>query len=398
MKKKKAPDASPEKKAHAVYSASGSYRWLACPGSIKLSLTAPPSADSKYAQEGTDAHTVLEIFLTKPNATIARFAAQEAGFPDAMIAHAEGAYRWIMERFKAAGNGAELLAETRADLSFLEPDTFGTADAVIIEPFGRLVVIDYKYGAGIAVSAQGDDGNGNPQLVYYALGVAHAHDYNFQEVELVIIQPRAAIDGEYIRSHVMSIESLLAWKDYFKQGIEACKEEDARLSSGDHCRFCPAAILCPEISNKALRQAAIDFDDEDDLKAVALPVPNSSGISLEKLPEILDAFPRLEKWMDAVRAYAFRELEAGRKIKGYALVEKRGQRKWEDIDEATESAIEQLGNGVMDISILSPAQIEKKFGERGRDFVTEYSVTVSSGLKLAPENDKKRESAEDAFS
>ena len=51
-------------KKHSELSASGSERWIACPGSVMLSRLAPQSPESPAATEGTLAHTYLEKWLT----------------------------------------------------------------------------------------------------------------------------------------------------------------------------------------------------------------------------------------------------------------------------------------------------------------------------------------------
>ena len=45
---------------HALLSASGAHRWLACTPSARLEMQFPPST-STYAEEGTVAHAVAEL-------------------------------------------------------------------------------------------------------------------------------------------------------------------------------------------------------------------------------------------------------------------------------------------------------------------------------------------------
>ncbi|HHY66999.1 MAG TPA: DUF2800 domain-containing protein [Alicyclobacillus sp.] len=48
--------------AHAVLSASGAHRWLACPPSARLEQEFPEHT-SAYAEEGTLAHALAELHL-----------------------------------------------------------------------------------------------------------------------------------------------------------------------------------------------------------------------------------------------------------------------------------------------------------------------------------------------
>lgn len=250
-------------KAHAKFSASGSERWLNCQGSIHLSSLAPEPVESKYAIEGTRAHEVVELLMREYIADRGpeSFAwSLRKKYPKAMIEHALSFIEDVDQRVQEAVE-PEVLAETRVNLEFVEPGMFGTVDAAIVEKFGRLTVIDYKYGAGIWVDAEE-----NSQLIYYALGIAHLYDYDFSEVMIVVNQPRAYDKKGPIREWLMPIKDLKAWAKKFKLGVKACKEVDKKkiekhLRSGDWCKFCPAENICPEISNRALRKAQDDFDD-----------------------------------------------------------------------------------------------------------------------------------------
>jgi hypothetical protein len=46
--------------AHSLLGASGAYRWLNCPGSFRLSQTAPHRPSSIYAATGSLAHEYIE--------------------------------------------------------------------------------------------------------------------------------------------------------------------------------------------------------------------------------------------------------------------------------------------------------------------------------------------------
>lgn len=365
-----------EEKKHAKYSASGSHRWLECPGSVELCSRAPAQKESKYAKEGTDAHACLEWILT--NGTLSR------KWPDEMYQHAHAAAKviWEMQRESA---DAPLFVEQKISLEFIAPEMFGTADAVIAEPFGTLTVIDFKYGAGIVV-----DPKDNTQMLYYALGVAHAHDYNFEKVRLVIIQPRAEHDGGIVREHIFPIEELMMWEEFFRRGVEACEDPLAPLKAGEHCRFCPAAAICPEISSKAMVQAKIDFQDGGEL---LLPVLKSEGVP--QLSEKLKAAELLELWIDKLREHAQHELEAGRAVPGFKLVAKRGIRKWADPEVAEKMAVKKYGKQVLSVELLSPAQIEKRFG--AKEFVAKYAHEVSSGNTMVSENDPRPAVVDELF-
>lgn len=383
-----AKDISAEK-AHATYSASGSHRWLNCPGSIALCEKAPPQRESAYATEGTEAHACLEFLLKNRNNLRDAVRVVRKKYDDEMVGHALEAAEWIIARL-AAAPGAEFLCETKVDASpFTCNEQFGTLDAAIAHEFGRLIVIDYKYGAGVAVHPDGHDGMGNSQLVYYALGISHAYYHNFAEVELVVIQPRAyTASGETIRSHVLSMEDLAAWEHRFREGVTVSKLPNAPLAAGAWCKFCPAAAICPELKDNAMRDAQVVFADETGL----VSVPEPKMIVVPHLGNILDACERLEAWIDKVREHAVHVLERGGTIDGFKLVDKRAPRKWVDEDRIASEASAALGPAAFSPpKLLSPAQLEKQFKHNKSigSWVEARVTTKSSGTTLVRESDRR---------
>lgn len=362
-----------ETKKHAKFSASGSERWMNCPGSIALSEKAPPQFESEYAKEGTDAHSCVEAFLKDKDHPLTVRAALKKKYPADMVKHAETTRNLIMGRMTV---DAILHCETKVKLPVSEPDQFGTVDAAIVEPFGKLTVIDFKYGAGIPVYPKD-----NSQLIYYALGLAHQYDYNFTEVELMIIQPRAETDEGPVRSHVMEIDELLAWRENFEAGIVAAKDPLSGFKSGKWCRFCPASTLCPEISTNALQEAQIDFDEV--VTTGQVPMPETA----RDLTTLLKAADRLDFWVSELRAYAFNTLKAGGAVPGYKLVEKRAIRKWTEPIKAAKLAKNLFGSRAFITELLSPAQLEKLPG--AKEWVATQTSAVSSGLTMAEEDDKR---------
>lgn len=244
------------KKLHAKFSASGSERWLNCPGSIALSKKAPPQPDNVYALEGTDAHTCLETIMMNSERPGASAAMLKKRFPVAMVNYAIETYEHILALMP---DNTILLCETRVDLEFVEPDMFGTVDAAIVDLFGILWVIDYKYGAGRLVLPKE-----NTQMIYYALGIAHKYHFNFSKVRLAIAQPRIVHKDGFFRTWDMEVPQLMEWTEKFKTGVKACKEPDAPLKPGRWCFFCPAQSICPAIGEQNFEDAQNDFSDDVD--------------------------------------------------------------------------------------------------------------------------------------
>lgn len=370
-----------EKAAHAKFSASSSARWFACPGSIALSERAPPQRESPHALEGTQAHKVLEAFLKngKKNARKSRDMLTKSN-PMEMVQFALDAATEIWRR---TPEGAQLISEAEVDFSFEGVDAWGTSDVIIIEDFGQLEVIDYKYGAGYPVEVEN-----NPQLLCYAVGAARAHDYNFTTVKMTVIQPRADHhSGETTREWTITIDELQTWEAQLQLQIDQALDPFVKLYPGDHCRWCPCKPICPSIGDKALVQAGIDFAPVSGLPSTEVAeVPPIKSIT--NLGVVLEACELIEQWIDGVRSHALHVLESGGKIEGFKLVAKRGQRSWNDEEKVIVEAQKKFGDGVFtDPELLSPAQLEKKF--KAKEWVAERIVKLSSGSTIAPESDPR---------
>lgn len=374
-----------EIKEHAEYSASGSSRWLNCPGSHAASKLVPELPESKYAAEGTKAHACLELLLQNRANLPAALKLASKSYTKEMIDHAMDAVNYIVARAAELPGSVILCEQKVSSTPFLGvPNQFGTLDVSIVQEFGRLIVMDYKYGGGIAVEPREDDGRLNSQLVYYGLGLSFEFDHNFSEVELVVIQPRAYHEsGETTRSALATMDELISWADLFHAGVRETKTSRKR-KSGKWCKFCPAAIECPELKDKSFRDAQIVFSDSAGI--TELPSPTV----LPNLGTILGACNKLEDWIAKVRAHAIDVLNRGGEVEGWKLVEKRGTRKWVDADAAAVEAVNAFGDDAFTEPVLkSPAQIEKTFGKAAKGWVADRTTTVVSGTTLTTADDKR---------
>lgn len=237
----------PERK-HSKFSASGSERWLNCPGSVTLS-EGIPSKDSVWSREGTVAHEVLEQRLREriQNGRI-HLAAVEKEATREMVGHVEHAASFILG-LKQKLPYADILVETRIALPFIHPEMFGTFDAAIVDHFGVLHVIDFKYGAGHAV---------NPvkclQMIVYGMGLAARYDWNFRQARLWIIQPRIkGYDGPTFWD--ISIPDLKRYVDVFREGVRRAETQPTVFKEGSHCHWCPARPICPSKTKAKLGRA-----------------------------------------------------------------------------------------------------------------------------------------------
>ncbi len=376
--------------AHSKFGASSASRWLNCPGSIKLSATVPPQKSSGYALEGTAAHKLAEICLVK-GGNPHDFVGEEITLDAKDAAKAEkylvsedmaDAVKVYVDYVRSLRG--EMNVETKFDLSFIEPEMFGTNDCCVYSKlFGVLEVIDYKHGSGIAVSPEE-----NSQLAYYGLGAARIYELHPNStIKLTIVQPRAA--GEPIKSWTTTVGYLDKFAKTLKKGVKACKAKDPILAEGSWCKFCPAQAVCPKIYEKTMELAKAEFADDG---AIVLPVPES--MNKVDIKKVLDFSDTLGSWLRAVETYAFNALERGEKIDGYKLVKKRAFRKWRGSEEEVAAQLQEQ-TGLEDsiffqpAKFKSPAQIEAL--KIDKNLVASLCETPDNGNTLVPLSDKRPE-------
>lgn len=375
-------------KAHAEYAASSSERWVNCPASLLLSKDAPEQKSGAAAEEGTLAHSLMEEALLSGANSVYEFENNPCvdltdHYPTDMIKHVDGFVRYVRGQMK---KGFELLVEERVYLDFIHPtEAFGTVDVAIIEPFGVLHIIDFKYGQGYV------NHRDNTQMMYYALGIAHKLQYDVEEVRTTIYQPRGANEtdpNKIARTDSFSVEKLKNFSKVLKTAVDVAekikksgKYKPEHLNAGSWCKFCPAKIVCPQITKSALETAKLDFS------SVVQPSPKS--LTSDQVKAILDRSAYLELWIKEVKKYAEEQIRAGKKIAGWGLVPTKPQRVWRD--EWTVKMITRNFPDLVKKELVTPAQAEKILKKKvtenfAKEFMNENVVTVSSGEKLQTTN------------
>jgi len=241
--------------AHAACSPSSAGMWMACPASVtKTKAMIRPS--SKYAREGTAAHTVAEMSLKG-----------DIFLPDKVTVEGDD---YIVSRGMCVSLNPYVtyvqgLMNMPGARAFLEhrtyiPDTFGmvwgTLDCGVLADWGGLFVVDLKYGKGHFVEAN------TPQLKLYALGLAHmvgAEDPK-SPVTLTICQPR--VGDTPLRSHMTTLGDLWQWSDFeVHPAVKRIKAGDESEHAGPHCRWCVRKTECKAFADLHQTRAASVFED-----------------------------------------------------------------------------------------------------------------------------------------
>ena len=232
--------------AHALLGASGAHRWLNCTPSARLE-EGYADTTSDYAKEGTLAHELCELKLEKylNPMTTRTYNAKHKKLKENDLYGAkemEDATDLYLEHIKelmiSFDSKPFVVVEAKVKFSDYVPDGFGTVDCLIISG-DTLYVRDFKYGAGVPVSAEI-----NPQMMLYALGayLENSLFYDIKKVNMGIIQPRINNNSVF----EMEVETLLEWaENVVKPSAErAYKGEGEFNPSADTCKFCRAKAQC----------------------------------------------------------------------------------------------------------------------------------------------------------
>ena len=384
-------------RAHSLLSASSAHIWINCPPSARLGEQFP-DRPTDAAAEGTLAHELAELRLRNYFQTVdfgkAKYTRavnklkKEDKWNEEMLEYTEEYLDYVKALALGFENRPSVAIEKQVDLSAYVPEGFGTADCVMIGG-GTLHVIDFKYGKGVPVSAEG-----NPQLALYALGAYEAYKilYPVERVELHIVQPRVK-DG--ISSWGCSIGELLAYGNYVRERAELAFKGEGDFGPGEStCRFCRARARCRARSEHNVRLA---FSPEYG----KLP----PLISNEEVGELLKQGAGVDKWLSDLKELALKECLAGNSIPGWKAVEGMGSREWKDLD----TAFAKLESDGIDGAVLwsrvplTVAQAEKTIGKKRFGELSKGIVLVKPGKPaLADETDRRRAitnkiTAEDAF-
>ncbi|WP_438435437.1 DUF2800 domain-containing protein [Gorillibacterium sp. sgz500922] len=307
-------------RAHALLGASKASQWINCPPSARLQEGVPDKR-SEYADEGTAAHELSELFLRRRltpcnratrsqlDMAVADFQAGNSYYGPEMEDSVGYYVEAVEERFmeaKARSSDAVILFEERLDFSEWVPDGYGTGDVVLISD-GIMEVIDLKYGKGVPVNAVG-----NPQLRLYALGAwtGFSFLYDIREVRMTIVQPRL----DSISTDSMTVEELLAWAEEVVRPAAALADAgEGEFQAGGHCRFCKVKASCRARADANLAALAYEFKDP-------------ALLTLEEIGSILIIAEQLQAWAKDVQDFAYDQATSGRSIPGWKLVEGRSNR------------------------------------------------------------------------
>ena len=354
-------------KHSSIVGGSTAKRVIGCPGSVALCAKMPPKPSSKYADEGTLLHNVMDLILTTGQTPESFVGMEYEGIKltDELIN--EKVYPALAALDAIDPNKEmEYATETKVGFGDLLPGVFGSTD--LLGRIGkRAFILDWKFGSGVPVDAED-----NPQLMFYAAAAMRTPEVQWvfddcDEIECIIVQPPS------VKRWTTDKKRIKAFEQELLMAVKIAQLPDAPINTGDHCRWCAAKPTCPKMTGAVERAVHAQLNI----------------LNVVQISSYLKQADMLEQWITDLRALAHQVLEAGKPVPGYKLVAKRAIRQWSDeeafIEWANKKGLDE--EQCMDKKLKSPAAMEKIVGKK--ELPTELIVAVSSGSTLAEESDPR---------
>lgn len=334
---------------HAKLAPSSAHRWVACPGSVRMSEgIVEPESDA--AAEGTLAHQVAEMVL---RGGLMPAVDADEDVLDGAIMYAE----YVLSHVPLAALHIEERVEG------VHSENWGTPDAwAVID--NALHVFDYKFGRGIV------DPYRNWQLLNYAVGIIGK--IPDMMIHLHIIQPRAYHRDGPCRSWSITSDGAFGMFDQLASACIEAMRDDAKCNSGEHCNHCPGRFRCP-----ALLRCAYSIIDRS---GESLPLDLPADIMGIILTQVRDGIERLTAIESGLEQQVMSALRGGARVPGWHLETGAGREKWRVPYEEVVALGDAMGVDVRKPGLITPKQSVK--AGLPRDLVDSFTETPTGKVSV----------------
>lgn len=355
------------KSVHSPLGASSAERWMACPGSIALikKLQLPETDEPEYRGLGIAAHELGAYCLLQKCDTWELIGQEFHGFKvDQEMAEAVQVYLDVVRPICPNSLEEKLYVEYKIS----HPDHehfYGTLDsALILED--TIEINDYKHGQGIAVDVEE-----NPQLMYYAYGFLREHA-EIKTVILRIIQPRLTWHLQ-VKEWATTSEHINKWvEEILLPAMRIAEMENGDLDAGNHCRFCPAKLICPMLTG--LFKSAANTNPQE----IKTLTNDSLGFEYKSIQAV-------KFYIKALEEEIYRRLNISETIQGTKLVYGKTDRVFKPEAPIKETFGEEAYTKP---ELKSPAQIDK-IGAIAKEFTKEWAYSPQGKLTVVSEDDRR---------
>jgi len=363
---------------HARLAPSSAPVWGRCTGSV-VAAQALPQGETDATRNGSAAHWVGEQCLdscfnhtgtpSDPAAWVGQIA------PNGVVideSHAAGAAVYVND---IRGTFAEyppfeVCIEQRVYMPTIHAENNGTPDAWTHHD-GTIYLWDYKHGHG------GVQAEGNLQLINYLEGIRLKLGLTDAPCDLRIVQPNSYDGQGPVRRWLTTLAEVRPYVELLRQQAQAV-DLNPTLTSGDHCRYCPAAGRCP-----ALRESGYNL-----VHMAGLPLQfdrmTAQDLAVER--DILTAGVKLIKArLESIEDALEHAVRGGDSSSGLALQSVSGSPNWAVKPDQAIAAAALCGIDISRPHCDTPTQARAKLPAQQRamfDAAIEPLTTRKSSLKL----------------
>jgi len=294
-------------------------RYAACPGSYLLEKECPPLPEEDWTKSGTRIHDHLAGFETSPGIT---------GEEDETARQIVALVHRVFDAVNVPVNSA-FYQETRLWIGNRDFDpgskvASGKPDKVYSwwTRYNELhaCIIDYKTGR-----LEVDPAPSNAQLK--GLVAAFAYERSPQKVWVAIVGP---FQSPQISIAVYDQKAILQAQLETWDLIDGINKADARRYPGDHCRYCRAKAVCPELQGVAV-VAPKQLGVVDSTVAKAAVVEAARGLSDDKLAMLMEGY-QLRQWAnEAIPDETKRRVSLGQTVGDWGLSKPQKREKITDL-------------------------------------------------------------------
>jgi hypothetical protein len=376
--------------------ASAGHRWWNCPGSVLAEQTAPPISGSEHALQGSTAHRLLELCLSR-NKDAVEYEDMEIKLPrekimrkvdSEMAEHIQDGLDLIRS---LRGKGV-LWTESEIIIKTKPAATGGVLDVGWHGQYlernkkkpkktWQLHILDLKYGRGAYT-----DPEENKQLSIYGLGKLlelRRLGKKVDTIHLWIYQPRLETAMGPFREVVLTPYQLEhEFRQELDEKVKAAAHPQAKRIPGPWCSYCAAHAVCREAEKANMRMFRTKFEEND----------------RDRIGELLFQIPRFIQWCNAIKELGATMAGHHNLPTGWKQVPGNQYKRWkgdkEDLLKTIGKKLERLQLSYDDFAprrLASPAAVLRMVDKDQKTKVEEMFFIQRGKPLLRPASDKRTE-------
>lgn len=358
--------------------------WGRCTSAISLCEN-EPNFPTQESATGIAAHWVLNEVLTHhkqgspKNLTAKAYLGRQAPngevIDDQIVEGVQIAVDEILEVAQRHNAVSLLLLEHPLCIKTIHPDLTGTLDVALILP-GFVYLWDYKHGHRDRQAIN------DLQLICYLIGLMEQHALPDSTQFLArIVQPFCYHGEESTRTWTGTLSDLQSHRVSLSFKAHHAFT-DASLSTGKHCRDCPAVYKCS--AARKMSYNAIDLVNEP----IDTDAMNDYNLGVE-YRLLRDTLPVILERVEALELQIKDSVRKGSTKTGFGLKAKQSRRRWTADLNLIVMMAKQWGYDISKPGVITPTQAMKMASKEDKaafeSFIKSMSARETTGFTLVQE-------------